>query len=97
MYPLTHVLKLGQLISVLMLFNSQVIPVKLSLLISLEMFTSKCIAYIYICVCDMYIKICYSHSLKDDAPVSEEKQLPVLGHVSMVTDMVRHHNNQQVN
>ncbi|GAA5801297.1 hypothetical protein HPULCUR_006743 [Helicostylum pulchrum] len=30
----------------------------------------------------------YNHSLKDDTPIAEEKQLPVLGHVSMVTDMV---------
>ncbi|KAI7891892.1 WD40-repeat-containing domain protein [Mucor mucedo] len=30
----------------------------------------------------------YNHSLKDDTPVSEDKQLPILGHVSMVTDMV---------
>lgn len=28
------------------------------------------------------------HDLKDDTPVSEDKQAPILGHVSMVTDMV---------
>ncbi|CAO3629296.1 unnamed protein product [Mucor hiemalis] len=30
----------------------------------------------------------YRHDLKDDTPVSEDKQAPILGHVSMVTDML---------